>query len=128
MSIFESMLLNYTYPCRNWHQWLSGKASALDMPWTWVRLLASVKFFYLFRCVHSSVQPLQSVGMSNFDKGRHNLTTLIKKWTYINESCYIIYIYIYTIYVYVYIHNYNFNYFHQQKGLYAKCHELNQFC
>ena len=51
--------------------------------------------FYLFRCVHSSVQPLRSVGRSNFDKGRHNLTTLIQKSTYINESCYIIYIYIY---------------------------------
>ena len=51
--------------------------------------------FYLFRCVHSSMQPLRSVGRSNFDKGRHNLTTLIQKSTYINESCYIIYIYIY---------------------------------
>ena len=51
--------------------------------------------FYLFRCVHSSVQPLRSVGRSHFDNGRHNLTTLIKKSTYINESCYIIYIYIY---------------------------------
>ena len=28
-----------------WHPWLSGKASVLDMPRTWVRLLASVKFF-----------------------------------------------------------------------------------
>ena len=40
------------------------------------------------------MQPLRSVGRSNFDKGRHNLTTLIQKSTYINESCYI-YIYIY---------------------------------
>ena len=30
----------YTHTCM-----LSGKASALDMPRTWVRLLASVKFF-----------------------------------------------------------------------------------
>ena len=43
-----------------------------------------------FRCVHSSVHPLRSVGRSNFDKGRHNLTTLIQKSTYINESCYIV--------------------------------------
>ena len=41
------------------------------------------------------MQPLRSVGRSNFDKGRHNLTTLIQKSTYINESCYLIYIYIY---------------------------------
>ena len=48
------------------------------------------KVFYLFRCVHSSMQPLRSVGRSNFDKGRHNLTTMIQKSTYINESCYIV--------------------------------------
>ena len=41
------------------------------------------------------MQPLRSVGRSNFDKGRHNLTTLIQKSTYINEGCYIIYMYIY---------------------------------
>ena len=70
------MLLNYAYPCRNW----------------------------TFRCVHSSVQPLRSVGRSNFDKGRHNLTTLIQKSTYINESCYIIYyIYIEGLGLYTYI-------------------------
>ena len=40
------------------------------------------------------MQPLRSVERSNFDKGRHNLTTLIQRSTYINESCYIIYIYI----------------------------------
>ena len=54
-------------------------ASALEKPGTWVRLPASVIFFYLFRCVLSSVLPLRSVGRSNFDKGRHNLTTLIHK-------------------------------------------------
>ena len=37
-------------------------------------------------CVLSSVLPLRSVGRSNFDKGRHNLSTLInKKPTFINE-------------------------------------------
>ena len=46
--------------------------------------------FYSFRCVLSSVLPLRSVGRSNFDKGRHNLTTLIQKSTYINESCYFV--------------------------------------
>ena len=43
------------------------------------------------------MQPLRSVERSNFDKGRHNLTTLIQKSTYINESCYIIYVYIYIV-------------------------------
>ena len=37
------------------------------------------QIFHLFRCVLSSVLPLRSVGRSNFDKGLHNLTTLIKK-------------------------------------------------
>ena len=37
------------------------------------------QIFNLFRCVLSSVLPLRSVGRSNFDKGRHNLTTLIHK-------------------------------------------------
>ena len=69
------------------HPWLSGKTSALDMPRTWVRLLASVKFFIYSVASILSVQPLRSVGRSYFDKGRHNLTTLIQKSTYINESC-----------------------------------------
>ena len=30
-------------------------ASALEKPGTWVRLPASVRFFYLFRCVLSSI-------------------------------------------------------------------------
>ena len=34
---------------------------------------------HLFRCVLSYVLPLRNVGRSNFDKGLHNLTTLIKK-------------------------------------------------
>ena len=47
------------------------------------------------------MQPLRSVGRSNFDKGRHNLTTLIQKSTYINEKLlYNIYICIYIYYVY----------------------------
>ena len=37
------------------------------------------QIFYLFRCVLSSMLPLRSVGRSNFDKGRHNLTTLIQE-------------------------------------------------
>ena len=37
------------------------------------------QIFHLFRCVLSSVLPLRSVGRSNFDKGLHNLTTLIQK-------------------------------------------------
>ena len=58
---------------------LVGKASALEKPRTWVRVLASVWFFHFFRCVLSSVLPLRSVGRSNFDKGLLNLATLIKK-------------------------------------------------
>ena len=54
-------------------------ASALEKPGTWVRLPANVGFFILFRCVLSSVLPLRSVGRTNFDKGRHNLKTLIHK-------------------------------------------------
>ena len=53
------------------------------------------QIFYLFRCVLSSVLPLRSVGRSNFDKGRHNLTTLIHKTDIINELLNYIYIYIY---------------------------------
>ena len=36
-------------------------------------------FFHLFRYVLSSLLPLRSVGRSNFDKGLHNLITLIQK-------------------------------------------------
>ena len=43
--------------------------------------------------------PLRSVGKSNFDKGLHNLTTLIQITTYINENCCIIYMLIYS-YIY----------------------------
>ena len=58
---------------------LVGKASVPAKPRTWVRVLASVRCLHLFRCVLSSVLPLQSFGRSNFDKGLHILTTLIKK-------------------------------------------------
>ena len=70
----------------HWHPWLSGKASALDMRRTWVRLLASVKFFIYSFVSILQMQPLRSVGRFNFDKGRHNLTTMIQKSTNINES------------------------------------------
>ena len=45
------------------------------------------QIFHLFRCVLSSVLPLRSVGRSNFDKGLHNLTTLIQKRHILNENC-----------------------------------------
>ena len=35
------------------------------------------QIFHLFRCILSSVLPLRSVGKSSFDKGMHNLATLI---------------------------------------------------
>ena len=37
------------------------------------------QIFHLFRCVLSYLLPLRSVGRSNFDKGLHNLITLIQK-------------------------------------------------
>ena len=73
---------------------LVGKASALENPRNWVRVLASVIFFHLFRCVLSSVLPLRSVGRSNFDKGLHNLTTLIQKRHILMRTA-VLYIYIY---------------------------------
>ena len=58
--------------------------------------------FHLFRCVLSSLLPLRSVGRSNFDKGLHNLITLIKKrHKIIIEMKLLYYIYIH-IYVCVY--------------------------
>ena len=51
--------------------------------------IAASFFFYSVASI-LQMQPLRSVGRSNFDKGRHNLTTLIQKLTYINESCYIV--------------------------------------
>ena len=43
------------------------------------KILCECQIFYLFRCVLSSMLHLRSVGRSNFDKGRHNLTTLIQE-------------------------------------------------
>ena len=37
------------------------------------------QIFHLFRCDLSSLLPLRCAGKSNFDKGLHNLITLIKK-------------------------------------------------
>ena len=83
---------------------LLGKSSALEKPRTWVRDLASVRFFPLFRCVLSSLLPLRSVGRSNFDMGLHNLTTLIKKRHILMRTAVCIYIYIYIhIYIYLYV-------------------------
>ena len=94
-------------------------------------------FFHLFRCVLSFVLPLRSVGRSNFDKGLHNLTTLIKKRHMLNENCcniyisihvhiyiYIcMYIYIYIsmyayIHVYIYIHMYIYTYIYPHIHIY----------
>ena len=59
-------------------------------------------FFYLFRCVLSSQLPLQSVGRSNFDKGLHNLKTLIQKQHKIIINMKLLY------YIYTYIVTFNF--------------------
>ena len=41
--------------------------------------ICKCQIFYLFHCVLSSMLPLRSVGRSNFDMGRHNLTRLIQE-------------------------------------------------
>ena len=53
----------------------------------------------VFRSVLSSVLTLRSVGRSNFDKGLHNLTTLIKKRHILMRTA-ALYICIYTYDVY----------------------------
>ena len=62
----------------HWHRSLVGKASARQ-----AEDLGSnprvCQIFYLSRCVLSSLLPLRSVERSNFYKGLHNLTTLIRK-------------------------------------------------
>ena len=59
------------------------------------------QIFYLFRCVLSSLLPLRSVGRSNFDKGLHNLITLIlRRHEVMIEMKLLYYIYIY-IYIYI---------------------------
>ena len=62
-----------------------------DKPRARFRIPASVRFFSLFRCVHSFLLTRRSEGRSNFDKGLPNLITLIQKR---HKNC----IYIKTIY------------------------------
>ena len=50
-----------------------GTRKAVDLVWN----PSVCHIFYLFRCVLSSVVPLRSVGMSNFDRGLHILTTTL---------------------------------------------------
>ena len=45
----------------------------------WTFYSSECRIFHLFRRVLSSLLPLRSVGRSNFDKGLHNLITLIPK-------------------------------------------------
>ena len=45
-----------------------------------INIIHISKYIYaLYICVLSSLLPLQSVGRSNFNKGLHNLITLIQK-------------------------------------------------
>ena len=53
-------------------------ASALEKPGTWVRLPASVIFFICSVASFLLCCPCEAL-RSNFDKGRHNLTTLIQE-------------------------------------------------
>ena len=88
----------YIYICMNIYTGTHGiavTASALEKPGTRVRVLASVGFFHLFRCVLSSMLPLQSVGRSNFVRVCVNLTSLIKKRHILIRTA-VIYIYIYS--------------------------------
>ena len=69
--VFESTLLNYANPCRNWtFQYFARVAEKKGR---------ECQNFHLFRCVLSSLLPLRSVGRSNFDKRLHNIITLIQK-------------------------------------------------
>ena len=79
--------------CCIWHQnvsilyivvcdmldYIAVKASALEKPQDPGSTSSECHIFYLFRCVLSSMLPLRSVGRSNFDKVRHNLTTLTQE-------------------------------------------------
>ena len=85
------------------------------------------QIFYLFRCFLSSLLPLRSVGRSNFDKGLHNLITLIQKRHEIVITMNLLYykmestvdsyekkhyVYIYMcIYIYLYIYIYMYYFF-----------------
>ena len=62
----------------NWHHSLLGKASARQAEGLGSNP-CECHIFHLFRCVLSSLLPLQSIVRSNFDKGFHNLITLIQK-------------------------------------------------
>ena len=61
------------------HPWPSGYSIGARKAGDLGSTPSECQICYLFRCVLSSVLPLRSVGRSNFDKGRHNLTTLIHK-------------------------------------------------
>ena len=57
----------------------SGYCIGTRKAWDLGSTPSECQIFYLFRCVLSSMLPLRSVGRSNLDKGRHNLTTLIQE-------------------------------------------------
>ena len=74
--------------------------------------------------------PLRSVGRSNFDKGRHNLTTLIKKPTFINELLNYIYIGVYIcayMCIYIFIYAYQKFYPSLSKQLGMLCMQIELF-
>ena len=116
------MLLNYANPTgtvtTHWHLSLVGMHRR-DKPRTWVQILASGRFCHFFCSVLSSLLPLRSVGMSNFDKGLHNLMTLIQR-RHQNNDFPILHMYIYTytvihIYVAIYMHVYAYVYIDSQR-------------
>ena len=74
----------------HWHTWLSGHSIGTRKAGDLGSTPSERQIFNLFRCVLSSVLPLRSVGRSNLDKGRHNLTTLINKKTDIYQRTAII--------------------------------------
>ena len=62
----------------HWYRRLVGKASARQAE-DLCSNPSECQIFHLFLHVLSSLLPLRNVGRSNFDKGLHNLITLIQE-------------------------------------------------
>ena len=84
-SINPTSKLIETEPIRPLHLSEDHVVIVVSSPHRWSLNLGSnpseYQIFHLFRSVLSSLLHLRSVGRSNFDKGLHNLITLIQKTT-----------------------------------------------
>ena len=103
----------------HWLPWLSGYSIGNRKEGGLCSTPSECQNFYLFRFFPSSVLLLRIVGRSNFDNGRHNLATLIKKTdirficTFLTKAacCQKIEIVLHTMtlrYIYIYINIYVF--------------------